>query len=170
MDEKIDISPLFETEKGLSTGHEVIASLLKNVHYKKYVIKRKKLSIQTGYSDAGRYLGQSAAVLSIENLQRKIAKILSDNNLPNVKLLIFNTHGESIGRGGHPFSLLDRLSYVNCPFTRKKLREWNINLVQEISFQGGDGYQYFMNHDLALASIARILDFCFNNSDLELND
>ena len=61
---------------------------------------------------------------------------LSENNLPNVKLLIFNTHGESIGRGGHPVSLLDRLSYVNCPFTRKKLREWNINLVQEISFQG----------------------------------
>ena len=170
VDEKIDISPLFETEKGLSTGHEVISSLLKNVHYKKYVIKRKKLSVQTGYSDAGRYLGQSAAVLSIENLQRKIAKILSDNNLPNVKLLIFNTHGESIGRGGHPVSLLDRLSYVNCPFTRKKLREWNINLVQEISFQGGDGYQYFMNHDLAFASIARILDFCFNNNDLETND
>ena len=123
VDEKIDISPLFETEKGLSTGHEVISSLLKNVHYKKYVIKRKKLSVQTGFSDAGRYLGQSAAVLSIENLQRKIAKILSDNNLPNVTLLIFNTHGESIGRGGHPVSLLDRLSYVNCPFTRKKLRE-----------------------------------------------
>ena len=170
VDEKIDISPLFETEKGLSTGHEVISSLLKNVHYKKYVIKRKKLSVQTGYSDAGRYLGQSAAVLSIENLQRKIAKILSDNNLPNVKLLIFNTHGESIGRGGHPVSLLDRLSYVNCPFTRKKLREWNINLVQEISFQGGDGYQYFMNHDLAFASIARILDFCFSDNDSETYD
>ena len=90
VDEKIDISPLFETEKGLSTGHEVISSL-KNIHYKKYVIKRQKLSVQTGYSDAGRYLGQSAAVLSIENLQRKIAKVLSVNNLSNVKLLIFNT-------------------------------------------------------------------------------
>ncbi|MAZ46520.1 MAG: hypothetical protein CMM98_02960, partial [Rickettsiales bacterium] len=170
VDEKIDISPLFETEKGLSTGHEVISSLLKNSHYKKYVIKRKKLSVQTGYSDAGRYLGQSAAVLSIENLQRKIAKILSDNNLSNVKLLIFNTHGESIGRGGHPVSLLDRLGYVSCSYTRKKLNEWNIDLIQEISFQGGDGYQYFMNHDLAFASIARILDFCFNNNDLEAND
>ena len=116
---KIDISPLFETEKGLSTGHEVISSLLKNIHYKKYVIKRQKLSVQTGYSDAGRYLGQSAAVLSIENLQRKIAKVLSVNNLSNVKLLIFNTHGESIGRGGHPVSLLDRLGYVSCSYTRK---------------------------------------------------
>ena len=28
VDDKIDISPLFETEKGLASGHEVISSLL----------------------------------------------------------------------------------------------------------------------------------------------
>ena len=170
VDHKIDISPLFETEKGLTSGHEVISSLLKNIHYRKYIFKREKLCVQTGFSDAGRYLGQSAAVLSIENLQRKIAKILNSNNLSNVKLLIFNTHGESIGRGGHPNSLMDRLGYVNCNFTRKKLKEWGIDLIQEISFQGGDGYQYFMNHQLALASIARILEFCFNESSSEKKD
>ena len=71
VEDKVDISPLFETEKGLSTGHTVISTLLKNNHFKKYVLNRKKLSVQTGFSDAGRYLGQSAAVLSIENLQRK---------------------------------------------------------------------------------------------------
>ena len=49
-------------------------------------MKRNKLAVQTGFSDAGRYLGQSAAVLSIENLQRKIAKLLYDNNLTKVKL------------------------------------------------------------------------------------
>ena len=27
-----------------------------------------------------------------------------------------------------------------------------------------------MNHDLAFASIARILDFCFNNNDSETHD
>ena len=100
----------------------VISTLLKNNHFKKYVLNRKKLSVQTGFSDAGRYLGQSAAVLSIENLQRKIAKLLHDYNLSKVKLLIFNTHGESIGRGGHPISLTDRLNYVNCSYTRKKLK------------------------------------------------
>ena len=78
--------------------------------------------MQTGFSDAGRYLGQSAAVLSIENLQRKIAKKLYDHNLQNVKFLIFNTHGESIGRGGHPVSLSDRLNYISCDYTRKKTR------------------------------------------------
>ena len=162
VEDKVDISPLFETEKGLSTGHTVISTLLKNNHFKKYVLNRKKLSVQTGFSDAGRYLGQSAAVLSIENLQRKIAKLLHDYNLSKVKLLIFNTHGESIGRGGHPISLTDRLNYVNCSYTRKKIKEWKINLVQEMSFQGGDGYQYFMNHNLAYASVARILEFLFS--------
>ena len=161
VEEKVDISPLFETEKGISLGHNVISTLLKNYHFKKYLNFRKKLCIQTGFSDAGRYLGQSAAVLSIENLQRKIAYSLSKNNLPGIKLLIFNTHGESIGRGGHPISLSDRLNYVNCIYTRKKLNEWNIKLIQEMSFQGGDGYQYFMNHNLAYASISRILEFCF---------
>ena len=50
------------------------------------MISRKKLTVQTGFSDAGRYLGQSAAVLSIENLQRKIAKAMYDHNLTEVKL------------------------------------------------------------------------------------
>ena len=170
VEDKIDISPLFETERGLEMGHDVIKTLLKNNNFKKYLILRKKLTVQTGFSDAGRYLGQSAAVLSIENLQRKIAKALFDNNLTDVKLLIFNTHGESIGRGGHPVSLGDRLKYVNCSYTRKKLKDWSIDLIQEISFQGGDGYQYFMNHDLALASIARIVEFCFGRDNLIVND
>ncbi len=163
VEKKIDISPLFETEKGIEIGHDVIRTLLKNSNFKKYILTRKKLTVQTGFSDAGRYLGQSAAVLSIENLQRKIAKAMHDLNITDVKLLIFNTHGESIGRGGHPVSLIDRLKYVNCNYTRKKILEWDIDLIQEMSFQGGDGYQYFMNHDLAFASISRITEFCFNN-------
>ena len=170
VEEKIDISPLFETEKGLITGHTVIGTLLKNDYYREYVQKRKKLTIQTGFSDAGRYLGQSAAVLYIENLQRKIANSLSEAKLKDVKLLIFNTHGESIGRGGHPVSLLDRLNYVNCKYTRKKLKDWKIDLIQEMSFQGGDGYQYFMNKDLAFSCLCRIIEFCLNQQSNEKND
>ena len=170
VEEKVDISPLFETEKGLENGHSIISTLLKNKHFRSYVLKRKKITVQTGYSDAGRYLGQTAAVLSIENLQRKIASTLVDNNISGVKLLIFNTHGESIGRGGHPVSLDDRLRYVCCNYTRKKLSEWNIDLVQEMSFQGGDGYQYFMNHDLSFAAISRIFEFCFDTDFKKDND
>ncbi len=167
VESKIDISPLFETEKGLEIGDDVIRTLLRNSNFKKYILARKKLTVQTGFSDAGRYLGQSAAVLSIENLQRKIAKAMHDLNISNVKLLIFNTHGESIGRGGHPVSLIDRLKYVNCSYTRKKLMDWKIDLIQEMSFQGGDGYQYFMNHDLAFAAISRITEFCYDDSSVK---
>ena len=39
-----------------------------------------------------------------------------------------------------------------------------------MSFQGGDGYQYFMNHNLAYASVARILEFCFHDKSLEKKD
>ncbi len=170
VEKKIDISPLFETEKGLEIGHDLIKTLLKNNNFRKYILNRKKLTVQTGFSDAGRYLGQSAAVMSIENLQRKIARVMHEQNITDVKLLVFNTHGESIGRGGHPVSLIDRLKYVNCNYTRKKIIEWNIDLIQEMSFQGGDGYQYFMNHDLAFASISRILEFCYENSNLEIDD
>ena len=162
LEKKIDISPLFETEKALANGHRVIETLVKNNHYKKYIISRGKICIQTGFSDAGRYLGQPAAVLSIENLQRKIAKVLAENNLSHIKLLIFDTHGESIGRGGHPVSLLERLKYVNCSYTKKKFNEWNIDYIQEISFQGGDGYQYFLNKDLAFAALTRVSEFCID--------
>ena len=59
---------------------------------------------------------------------------------------------------------------MNCSYTRKKIQEWKINLVQEMSFQGGDGYQYFMNHNLAYASISRILEFCFDDRNFEKKD
>ena len=170
VDSKVDISPLFETEKALASGHLVIETLIKNPFYRDYLLKRGRICIQTGFSDAGRYLGQTAAVLSIENLQRKIAKVLSDNNLSELELVIFDTHGESIGRGGHPISLEDRLKYINCNYTRNKLNDWNIELSQEYSFQGGDGYQYFFNPDLSYAALTRISEFCLSKSNKNLND
>ena len=163
VEKNIDISPLFETEKALANGHHIIENLIKNAHFKQYIIDRGRICIQTGFSDAGRYLGQTAAVFSIENLQRKIAKILSENGLSKIKLLIFDTHGESIGRGGHPVSLNDRLKYVSCQYTKKKMKDWNIKLSQEISFQGGDGYQYFMNKEISYSAITRILNFCLDD-------
>ena len=37
-------------------------------------------------------------------------------------------------------------------------------------FSGGDGYQYFMNHNLAYASISRILEFCLNDKNFVKKD
>ena len=80
--------------------------------------------------------------------------------MPDVKLLIFNTHGESIGRGGHPCFSLDRLNYINCSFTREKIKEWSIELIQEMSFSElMTVYQYFMNLQPFLSMYKNPRDF-----------
>ena len=42
VENKVDISPLFETEKGLENGHSIISTLLKNKHFKNYILKEEK--------------------------------------------------------------------------------------------------------------------------------
>ena len=87
--------------------------------------------------------------------------------MKNIQLLIFDTHGESIGRGGHPLTIRDRLEYVNCNYTKNKISSWGIGFCREISFQGGDGYQYFMNKELSYSAITRIAEYCVNNNTVE---
>ncbi len=165
IDHKVDISPLFETEKALVYGHRVIEELLENPHYRNYVKKRGRLCIQTGFSDAGRYLGQTAAALSIENLHLNMARVMARHKLKGVQLVIFDTHGESIGRGGHPASMDDRLRYLASPFARRSFEQKGLSCKEEISFQGGDGYLYFMNEVAAFATISRILEYALSPCD-----
>ena len=164
VEDKVDISPLFETEKAMAQGHRIIDECLKNPQYRSYVRQRGRLCIQTGFSDAGRYLGQTAASLSIENLQRNIARIMDRHDLKDVRLVVFDTHGESIGRGGHPVSLRDRLEYVSCPYSRQFFAQKGLSHKEEITFQGGDGYRYFMNPTGAYAVVTRILEYCIEPS------
>jgi len=170
VEDKIDISPLFETDVALMRGHKVIEEVLENPHYREYVKNRRRLCVQTGFSDAGRYLGQVAATLSIENLHLNIGRVLARHGLEGVQLLIFDTHGESIGRGGHPVSLVDRLHYLASPYSRKKFEDSQLPFKEEISFQGGDGYQYFMNETASYAVVTRILETMLTSSDEAEND
>lgn len=156
--DKIDISPLFETGLALDQGHEIITELLKNPTYVDYVQKRGRICIQTGFSDAGRYIGQVPASLAIERIRIKLAKRIKKSGLTDVDLLIFDTHGESIGRGAHPLSFADRLDYTYPPHARAKFREAGIHVKQEVSFQGGDGYVYFSHPDLAFATVCRLVE------------
>lgn len=155
---KVDISPLFETTKALERGGRVIEDLLENSHYREYVVKRGRLCIQTGFSDSGRYLGQTAAAVAIEKLRVRAGELLAKHKLKGVQLLIFDTHGESIGRGGHPASLLDRLKYVSAPACHDLFIRHGIPFKEEVSFQGGDGYLCFMNPVSAFAAAARIIE------------
>ena len=51
------------------------------------------------------------ANIEIEQLQLKV-KILHDTKNLNVDLLLFNTHGEALGRGGTQSSIDERQSFI----------------------------------------------------------
>jgi len=158
IDGQIDISPLLETQKALEGGHRIIDQLLSVPAYRAYVRKRGRIAVQTGYSDAGRYLGQMPAAAAIERFKLRLAKVLKDHGMAGVELVMFDTHGESVGRGGHPHDLETALAYVNSPAAREALNRAGVLHKEEVSFQGGDGYLYYMSPPAALAALTRILE------------
>lgn len=159
VENKVDISPLFETTKAFERGVRVIDECLQNPTYAAYVRSRGRLCIQTGFSDAGRHLGQTVAAISVEWLRLKLADVLRQRGFGDIELVIFDTHGESIGRGGHPENFQARLEYVASPVSRQHFAQAGIRVKEETSFQGGDGYLYFITPDIALASVTRILEY-----------
>ena len=160
---KVDVSPLFETEAALEHGGRFLEALLSEPHYAAYARARGRVSIQTGFSDAGRFMGQLPAALAIERLQGRLAAAMTRNGLTDVAALVFNTHGESMGRGTHPGGpgnkgMLDRLTWPLSRWARARFAKAGVTLEPEASFQGGDGYLYFRNAELALATLTRIAE------------
>lgn len=170
LDEYLDISPLFETANALNNGGRIIRKMLENPVYREYVEKRGIFAIQTGFSDAGRFMGQIPATLSIERLQSHFAQALSDAKLKNVQAIIFNTHGESLGRGGHPGALADRLDYVMSPWAKHQFKKRSVPFIHETSFQGGDGFLWFQTPELAMASVTSLLASRFSDTAASEDD
>lgn len=158
IDDRVDISPLFETETAMEHGARFLDALLGNPQYRKYALFRKRIAIQTGFSDAGRFVGQIPAALAIERLHGRLARIMAKHDLTNVSALIFNTHGESMGRGAHPVNMQDRLTYPMSEWAREQFRSRGIKNELEVSFQGGDGFLFFRTPELALATLTRIIE------------
>jgi len=155
---KVDVSPLFETESALEHGGRFLDALLAEEAYRDYARLRGRVAIQTGFSDAGRFVGQVPASLAIERLQGRLAEAMAVHKLTDVAALVFNTHGESMGRGAHPDSLADRLAWPLSPWSRRRFVRAGIALEPEVSFQGGDGYLFFATPELALATLTRIAE------------
>lgn len=146
--DKLDISPLFETPEALETGGRFIQRLLQEKAFVAYVKSRGYLSIQLGFSDAGRFIGQIAANMAIERIHNLVIQSLADID-EGLGLLIFNTHGESFGRGAWPGPFKERLDYALTCWTRGEAQRLNVPLQHEVSFQGGDGFLHFANAELA---------------------
>jgi phosphoenolpyruvate carboxylase len=158
VEDKVEISPLFETLTALEQGSRAIAEALGVASFRAYVQNHGRLCVQTGFSDAGRSLGQIAACHAIERLRLAVGRELARQGLADIELVIFDTHGEAIGRGGHPESFADRLNYVDTPAVRAALARLGIACKEEVSFQGGDGYVYFSTPQAAFTALTRILE------------
>ncbi|CAH0496308.1 phosphoenolpyruvate carboxylase [Novosphingobium sp. CECT 9465] len=170
IDGNVDVSPLFETETALEHGGRFLEALLAEESYRSYARRRGRVSIQTGFSDAGRFMGQLPAALAIERLQGRLAEAMKANGLTDVAALIFDTHGESMGRGAHPSGFADRLTWPLSQWARRRFARAGITIEPEASFQGGDGYLFFRNDELALATLTRIAEAEAVDLDLAAKD
>ncbi|PKB14714.1 phosphoenolpyruvate carboxylase type 1 [Novosphingobium kunmingense] len=168
IDDKVDVSPLFETESALEHGGRFLDALLAEEAYRTYARRRGRVSIQTGFSDAGRFVGQIPASLAIERLQGRLSEAMAANGLTDVAALVFNTHGESMGRGAHPSSFSDRVEWPLSPWSRRRFARAGIRLEPEVSFQGGDGYLFFGTPELALATLTRFAEAAPAETDPEV--
>ena len=162
IENKIEISPLFETAEALASGQRVLEESLRSPHWRAYLERTGRLALQFGYSDSGRYVGQTAASYLIERLRFKISETLAKFGVRGVEVVLFDTHGESIGRGAHPGSLADRLKYLSPTASRQALGIAKLPVREESAFQGGDGYLLFATGPLALATMARIAEHAFH--------
>ena len=166
----VEISPLFETAEALERGATVLEEALRSSHYRNYLKTTGRLALQFGYSDSGRYVGQLAASYLVERLRLKIAQTLADHGVTGVEVILFDTHGESIGRGAHPGSLVDRLKYLSPTASRQALGKAGLKVREEAAFQGGDGYLLFGTPELALATITRIAEQTYHPAAGPIDD
>jgi phosphoenolpyruvate carboxylase len=161
IEKHIEISPLFETAEALEQGIHVLEEALRSPHYRAYLKATGRLALQFGYSDSGRYVGPLAATYLIERLRLKLGEAMARHKLTDVEVLFFDTHGESVGRGAHPGSLTERLTYLSPTAARQALGRAGIAVREESAFQGGDGYLLFGTPELATATVARIAEHAF---------
>ncbi len=158
IDDRVDVSPLFETESAMEHGGRFLDALLREPAYRDYARARGRVAIQTGFSDAGRFVGQLPAALAIERLHGRLADAMAAHGLTDAAALVFNTHGESMGRGAHPASMTDRLTYPMSRWARARMARRGVTLEPEVSFQGGDGFLAFRTARLAAATLVRIAE------------
>ncbi len=134
--------------------------------YQTYVRERGRVAIQTGFSDAGRFVGQVPASLAIERLQGRLAQAMAANGLTDVAALIFDTHGESMGRGAHPHSDRGPAGLAAVALGAAALRARGDRAGTRSEFPGRRWLSlFFATAELALATLTRIAELRPSETD-----
>ncbi|HRK63049.1 MAG TPA: phosphoenolpyruvate carboxylase [Terricaulis sp.] len=159
--DRLDVSPLFETPEVLERGGRMMERLLDEPEYRAYVTRRGRLCVQYGFSDSGRFMGQVAADIAVERLHVLLSRAMAGRGVKDVEALVFNTHGESMGRGAYPGTMAQRLDYLLTPWARARFAHDGVAVHAEVSFQGGDGYVHFQTPKLAEATMRAVVAWAF---------
>ncbi len=170
VDRHVDVSPLFETPEAMEGGGRFLERLLDEPAFIDYIKNRGRIAIQLGFSDSGRFMGQIAADLAIERLHVLLAREMEAREVTGVEALVFNTHGESMGRGGFPGSLNERFDHLLTPWSRARFAKAGIPVNAESSFQGGDGFLHFGNATLAAATVRAMASWAFDEPAADKDD
>jgi phosphoenolpyruvate carboxylase len=115
-------------------------------------------------------MGQLPATLAIERVQSQLARELDRADITNVKAVVFNTHGEGLGRGGHPGTVGQRVDYAMSPYAIRQFDKRDIPLCHETSFQGGDGFLWFQTQALSDATVLSLIEARFADRTEAEND
>jgi phosphoenolpyruvate carboxylase len=158
VEDHVEISPLFETQEALDRGEKIVEEALRSRAFRDYLQRQGRLAIEFGFSDSGRFIGQLAATFRIERLRFRLAERLAAHGLGGLEVVFFNTHGESVGRGGHPGSLVDRFRYAAPPRSRLEFARIGASVKEEDAFQGGEGYLPLLTPVAALATVTAALE------------
>jgi len=97
---RLNVSPLFETIDDLEEAPEVLRRLLEDPFYRSALEKRGDLQeIMLGYSDSGKDAGYVASNWALYKAQRALSAVAQEYG---VKLRLFHGRGGTVGRGGGP--------------------------------------------------------------------
>ncbi|MCA1718065.1 MAG: phosphoenolpyruvate carboxylase [Actinobacteria bacterium] len=97
---RLNVSPLFETIDDLEEAPEVLRRLLEDPFYRSALEKRGDLQeIMLGYSDSGKDAGYVASNWALYKAQRALSEVAQEYG---VKLRLFHGRGGTVGRGGGP--------------------------------------------------------------------
>ncbi|MEO1014524.1 MAG: phosphoenolpyruvate carboxylase [Pseudomonadota bacterium] len=168
--DKVDVSPLFETPAAIESGGRFMERLFREEEFVAYVRRRGRVAIQLGFSDSGRFMGQVPANLAIERLQILLSREMARAELTDVEAVVFNTHGESMGRGGYPGTLSERFDHLFTPWARARFQKDGVAANAEASFQGGDGFLHFQTQTLSDRTVAGLFAWAFEDDEGEMDD
>lgn len=95
---RLDVVPLFETERDLLAGPEVMGQLFANPAYQRQLEARgMRQEVMIGYSDSAKDAGVLSAAWALYKAQEALAALSSSHG---VRLRVFHGSGGTVGRGG----------------------------------------------------------------------